>query len=475
MERLPVIDGFAYTVDEEAPTNWAKLQAKTQLAVGDTTRKLFLNIVDSNKDPVNASCGYTLESSDPTVFMIAGDVINAATTGVQITTVGQGSAYVLVKDVKGNVVKTLPITVGAKRVLTSVSYTNANIMIADTASGIGSLNTVLVVKDQYGDVVTGYTGSPVPKSWPTNADKTAVIIDDTTVAGVTNVSTNQAKAGTYTFVTEVVFQGVTKQAAFNVTVVNTATGKDAYAIAFATADDTAPITDVSTTVAKKAPATSVSAYVVVKRNGVITGYAPDVNIKSIDIAGNGKAVAKASSAAGVSVSCAAIDSTTLGGFINQGSQDGKASKVTVLPAKNTSAQVYEKYMAAGAYSYVLGVVLGTDETNLTATLTIKDDQAPVTAKVLRTKAVGDLENDIETYLADKDNCKFFYDGMWIDMGQSGNSVDDVEVVLDDASTHVTAVVKTATITFEVPGSDDGTTGIKSLTTVVPVNQVFYAN
>ena len=139
------------TSDEKATE--FKNVAETQVAVKDTKAVAYIQRATSDGKATNAN-DYKFESSDNDVMSVALDSTNVKdTTAVKINPYKAGSAYIIVKDSKGNVVTTLPVTVNAERKASTLTL-DKNTFEISSAAVDKSIEVKATVKDQYGAEMT---------------------------------------------------------------------------------------------------------------------------------------------------------------------------------------------------------------------------------------------------------------------------------------------------------------------------------
>ena len=131
---------------------------ETKLAVKDTDVYAYIQRATSDGKTANAK-DYTFESSNNDVMTVSTAVTNVKdTTAVAVTPYKSGTAYIIVKDAKKNVVTTLAVTIGDERKVTALSL-DKNSFVLSSKDGIDNDVTVkATAKDQYGEEVTIASG-----------------------------------------------------------------------------------------------------------------------------------------------------------------------------------------------------------------------------------------------------------------------------------------------------------------------------
>ena len=131
---------------------------ETKLAVKDTDVYAYIQRATSDGKTANAK-DYTFESSNNDVMTVStASTTVKDTTAVAVTPYKSGTAYIIVKDAKKNVVTTLAVTIGDERKVTALSL-DKNLFVLSSKNGIDNDVTVkATAKDQYGEEVTIASG-----------------------------------------------------------------------------------------------------------------------------------------------------------------------------------------------------------------------------------------------------------------------------------------------------------------------------
>ena len=124
VEDDSTLSDFNYTINDKATlVNWNnEVKTNNKIAYGDKAYA-FVYIKNSNGDDVTSQ--YKVESSDNSVLLLAKQDLKTAgdfkgSTGVEITGVKAGTAYINVLNADGKIVKSLPVVVQDVRKLTTV-------------------------------------------------------------------------------------------------------------------------------------------------------------------------------------------------------------------------------------------------------------------------------------------------------------------------------------------------------------------
>ena len=132
---------------------------ETKLAVKDTDVYAYIQRATSDGKTANAE-DYTFESSNNDVMTVSTASTSVKdTTAVAVTPYKSGTAYIIVKDAKKNVVTTLAVTIGDERKVTTLSLDkNSFVLSAAPSVGDDSVTVKATAKDQYGEEVTITSG-----------------------------------------------------------------------------------------------------------------------------------------------------------------------------------------------------------------------------------------------------------------------------------------------------------------------------
>ena len=334
---------------------------ETKVAVADT-KTVYIQYTNSKKEKITdlSKDGYTVESSNTDALILSN--YNAAAGTVEITAAKEGTSYILVKDAKGNVVTTLPITIGAARKATTLELSTAAVTVS-TASALATVpeNVKVTVKDQYGDKVALTSGNVTFKTLTYNNGVTTVNTDTTydsisNVADADNVVTVPVTAGsnaTGTYVVKVTAKNLSKTLTISVK---------------------APKVGTTTSYAFEMSATTVDTVVTPS-----TTTSTVINAKAYMLNGGVKTDV---------VTCGAYDYA----LINAKNEDVTATYVTTDAAGKFDITAYNqsngKKMPAGTYTLKITAKTGANMANFTRTIVVKDSQPVVTAKRVKTSGAS---------------------------------------------------------------------------------------
>ena len=194
---------YAVTVGDTTFTPaWTanSFKANTNVKLG-AERYAYFYIKDENNVEISDYTAYTVESADKTKLLVTEGKLSNKTTAVAVKGVAEGSTYVLVKKA-GKVVASLPVSVVAKPVATTLDLDKTSVTVALSADV--DQNVKLTLKDQYNDEMTitgldiALLGKPNDKS-----DDIKSAIDGSAknkvVVNAKSITSKDDNYGTYTF------------------------------------------------------------------------------------------------------------------------------------------------------------------------------------------------------------------------------------------------------------------------------------
>ena len=403
--------GFNMTFAGKTP-NWDKDKTTNQLAIGSGKDAYFKFVGSDNKEITNYS-EYSVVSSDDSILLLPKTPLTNSTTGVRVSGIKEGNAYINVLNKDGKVIKSLPVVVTATGKLTNVTLGNTSLTISTTAKITNSVSVKAV--DQYDNDITASS-----KVNPTgvNADATKAIKAEWNPAtkAVDVSATSDAEDGkTYTIKVEVKNDNVTVNRYFTVKTVKTETdvtkATDLRVEVSGLKDgkvDMAVADDADATKATKTVTVQVAAYDKGAKIGYVDNAKYEIN--------NDKqsTVTSVSTGASISVvSCSAV------GVVSKNLEAGKSYTVTVKTANKT----------------------------FTTTFAVVDTQASATVKV--TKKTTTKTNAAEILA---ETCEVTYDGKKLENPEF--TVDSKDVKTVNGSTYIAKanvkVTNKENITYTVP-------------------------
>ena len=408
--------GFNMTFADKI--NWDKDKTTNQLAIG-SGKKAFFKFVGSDNKEITNYTEYYVVSSDDSVLLLPKTKLASSTTGVDVSGIKEGNAYINVLNKDGKVIKSLPVVVTATGKLTNVTLGNTSLTISTTAHITNSVSVKAV--DQYNNDITD--SSTVTPTGVNDDAKNAIQAVWNPAPKAVDVSANpSAKDGkTYTIKVEVKNNNVTVNRYFTVKTVTTkndvSKATDLRVEVSGLKDgkvDMAVADDANATTAQKTVTVQVAAY----DNGAKIGYVENANYEIND---KKFTVAQASTGASISVvSCSAA------GVVSKNLEAGKSYTVTVKTADAKKT--------------------------FTTTFAVVDTQASATVKVTK-KAT--TKTDAAAILAE--TCEVTYDGKKLENPEFTVDPNDVKTVSASDSTSTSIYIAKANvkvtnthITYTVP-------------------------
>lgn len=370
--------GFAVRLQSGTATKFDEAKDGNTMAV-NSHASAFVKITDANGKEVTPAvyAKYSLASSDAGVLMISGSFAGQS-SAIRLDALKTGTAYILVKDLNGNVVASLPIVIQDEAHPTTLTADKTAAVVSKTLSGDTAVVN-LSAKDQY-DKKFNINSNVTVKCTATSAkNKTAKDVNDNaatyfTVADGKVTFANAADEGTYAYEIKYTKNVAGKDFTTN-SVYVTIEVKNANASAAVDYRLEAAATTVDTTIDaqhKTAIIVPVKMYEVKGgvKTGVVTGTLVDYKVEK-----DGKTV---------STTTAAISG------IGVGFQKDDSNNQLIVCALGLNASVATK-LAAGKYTITASVTNGTQKYTRTVDITVTDNQAKVIPDVKKTSvAVDDL-------------------------------------------------------------------------------------
>lgn len=393
--------GFAVRLQSGAATKFDEAKDGNTMAV-NSHASAFVKITDANGKEVTSDvyAKYSLASSDAGVLMISGSFAGQSSP-IRLDALKTGTAYILVKDLNGNVVASLPIVIQDEAHPATLTADKTAAVVSKTLSGDTAVVN-LSAKDQYEkkfDINSNVTVKCIATS-AKNLTAKLVNDNDTDYFTVSN--------GTVTFINTTVAEGTyayeikyTKNVAGKDFTTNsvyvTVEVKNANANAAVDYKLEAAATTVDTTIdAQHKAAITVPVKMYEVKGGVKTGVVTG-NLVEYKVEKDGKTV-----------------STTTGAIAGTGvgfQKDDASNQLTVC-ALGISGTTATK-LAAGKYTITASVTNGTQKYTRTVDITVTDNQAKVIPNVKKTSvAVGDLSSGttFADLVADNNVMTFTYGG-----------------------------------------------------------------
>ena len=438
---------FSLTIDGVKTTpywNATSFKANSNVPV-NVSKFLHVRALD-DENAEQSVAGYTAESADKSkVLVTEGRALDDTTDGIEIKGVSEGATYVLIKK-DGKTVATLPVTVVAAPVATTLSLSQTSVTVV-TGSAIDE-TVALTVKDQYGDAMDMSAATTdvtivgkVKDTALTDATvKTYMTDNKTFVVSGAAFSADEKEAGTTTLKFSTKLGDKTVTAALAVKLVK-ADGTATYKLRF---DNAA----VDTTVTAAAhDAQTINASVVEMVNGgaktyaAISGGAISYVVKNA----KGEVVAQISNNTDTKT-CAAIS-----GYTSNFESSNNSLKIE---ASTESSNNFAKNLVAGTYTVTAtftpatGAAGAGKETSVTGTFTVADTQDTLASIVIVSDNFDSKK--IDAALQDTDLVKVYYDGV----PQTISTVKDIDAIeLSNGGAYlksVTVMVKVTGTSYNVP-------------------------
>lgn len=370
--------GFAVRLQSGTATKFDEAKDGNTMAV-NSHASAFVKITDANGKEVTPAvyAKYSLASSDAGVLMISGSFAGQS-SAIRLDALKTGTAYILVKDLNGNVVASLPIVIQDEAHPTTLTADKTAAVVSKTLSGDTAVVN-LSAKDQY-DKKFNINSNVTVKCTATSAkNKTAKDVNDAaatyfTVADGKVTFANAADEGTYAYEIKYTKNVAGKDFTTN-SVYVTIEVKNANASAAVDYRLEAAATTVDTTIdAQHKTAITVPVKMYEVKGGVKTGVVTG-NLVDYKVEKDGKTV---------STTTAAISGTGVG------FQKDDSNNQLIVCALGLNASAATK-LAAGKYTITASVTNGTQKYTRTVDITVTDNQAKVIPDVKKTSvAVDDL-------------------------------------------------------------------------------------
>lgn len=214
-------------------------------------------------------------------MVLATTTLTDTVDNVAVKGVSEGIAYILVKDSKGNLVTTLPISIVAKRVPTTLELDKTSVELSVATAAAVTADVKVTVKDQYGNKYGDVTPTLELVSKPSNA-RTA--LPATAANKITFVGHDYlGKEGSYTY--KVTYKDRDKTAEnylyFNA-VINSATAGVTYDIVLSNTTPDMKVNE-SDTVTTLQSGCAVKVMIGKFQGGVLVDYQTVASVSSISV------------------------------------------------------------------------------------------------------------------------------------------------------------------------------------------------
>ena len=409
--EVVTVNKFQVRVNKAADKTFDTVADNTKVAVGDSATAYFKIMNSKDKEIADADySNYTVETSNKDVMIISA----LSSKKLTITPVATGTAYLVIKDAKANVVATVAINIVAKREAASLVLDQAAF---DASTKVDNAKVVKVsLKDQYGD------------------DMDAVAEANITVECVAASGTGATKE---TAPTATKAEG---KVTFDATASTVKAGVYTYTIKVGKLTKTVVVT------AKTPDDKATSSYSLVLDNTTM-----DAVVKSDKDTDKKITIKVAELKGGVVNSYVDKDFTIT--VTDKDNKDVSAYADGTLQVTKKNSGVVDK-LAAGTYTVTAKKTIdGGKELKLTRSIVITDSQATVTAE-----RIADETTSTEAIAIAATNFKYVYDGKVYTAGDLTGKAGIIE----------------ATAAETVPGSvAKGNVFFKNATVKVPVADALY--
>ena len=414
------VSGFALRFSATGTTKFDDAKDGNAMPV-NSSKTAYIKITDANGTEVSNYSSYTVASSDASVLQVSGSLVDSKHDSITLAAIKTGTAYVLVKDAKGNVVASLPIVIqdAAKPATlaldkTSVAISNDNKTVNETAV----VNAT--AKDQYSADYAIKTAVNVKCTATSAKGKSAKDVNDnkTDYFSVSNGTVTFKGAnvveGTYVYEISFTVDKNTTNSTYVTVEVKKPDSKAStdYTLVGEDATTSVPVAEASTTITDNNKTTKTVAFNMYELKGGVKNKkldASDLAKVTYSVKKDGKDVDVNKSAAG----------DAAGFFL----ETNVLKAVTLGVDSNVATK-----LDAGVYTIIATYEDSSSKTKYTrtATLTVTDKQPALSAKVAKdTVKVSDIDEDSADKLV-KAAIKFTYDGK--EIADSDISIKEVKGV-----------------------------------------------
>ena len=193
------INSFAVRIDDNTKASFEKAKDTNKISVGDASKSAFFCIKNADGKEITNYSGYSVESSDKTVLMIATPTLGSKHE-VGITAVKTGTAYILFKDKDGKIVNSVAVEVVAEKAVATIELDKYSVVVSNDTT-LDQKKTVNVkLKDQYGNDWAGSYNTTATFLSASNGKTKADVASLVTVAGKkVTISGKDIAAGNYVY------------------------------------------------------------------------------------------------------------------------------------------------------------------------------------------------------------------------------------------------------------------------------------
>ena len=146
------VNNFAVKISSATTKKFDKIDANTQLAVGETVannnpKYAYFQIKDADGNEVSNYYNYSVESSDKSILMLGSSTLDG-NKRVLVTPVKAGTAYILIKK-DDKIVNSVAITVVAERKVATMDVNKTSATLSNTDKLDQKATVTASFKDQY--------------------------------------------------------------------------------------------------------------------------------------------------------------------------------------------------------------------------------------------------------------------------------------------------------------------------------------
>ena len=421
------VSGFALRFSATGTTKFDDAKDGNTMPV-NSSKTAYIKITDANGTEVSNYSTYTVASSDASVLQVSGSLVDSKHASITLAAIKTGTAYVLVKDAKGNVVASLPIVIQDAAKPATLALDKTSVAISNDATVNETAVVTATAKDQYtADYAISGSDKVNVKCTATSAKgKSAKDVNDnasnyfTVSNGTVTFKGASVVEGTYVYEISFTVDKNTTNSTYVTVEVKKPDSKAStdYTLAGEDATTSVPVSEASTTITDTNKTTKTVVFNMYELKGGVKNKklnTSDLANVTYSVKKDGKDVDVKSSTSG----------DTAGFFL-----DSHVLKAVTLGVDSNVATKLD----AGVYTIIATYEDSSSKTKYTrtATLTVTDKQPALSAKVANdTVKVSDVdENSVDELV--KAAIKFTYDGK--EIATSDISIKEVKGVYSIKST-----------------------------------------
>ena len=421
------VSGFALRFSATGTTKFDDAKDGNTMPV-NSSKTAYIKITDANGTEVSNYSTYTVASSDASVLQVSGSLVDSKNASITLAAIKTGTAYVLVKDAKGNVVASLPIVIQDAAKPATLALDKTSVAISNDTTVNETAVVTATAKDQYTADYTIDSDVTVKCTATSAKGKSAKDVNNNTTAyftvskGTVTFKGANVVEGTYVYEISFTVDKNTTNSTYVTVEVKKPDSKAStdYTLVGEDATTSVPVAEASTTITDNNKTTKTVAFNMYELKGGVKNKkldTSDLAKVTYSVKKDGKDVDVNSSSAG-----------NVAGFF----LDSNVLKAVTLGVDN-STNVATK-LDAGVYTIIATYEDSSSKTKYTrtATLTVTDKQPALSAKVAKdTVKVSDIDEASTDKLV-KAAIKFTYDGK--EIATSDISIKEVKGVYSIKST-----------------------------------------